>query len=84
MIEYHADDYGLFPAQSRHIADCYYNGALNGISIMPNSPYLKECMDEIEDIIKDTGEAILECHFCNRRYKFNEDELKDIISSITR
>ncbi|RKM57798.1 ChbG/HpnK family deacetylase [Butyrivibrio sp. CB08] len=50
MIEYHADDYGLFPAQSRHIADCYYNGALNGISIMPNSPYLKECMDAIEGI----------------------------------
>ena len=50
MIEYHADDYGLFPVQSRHIADCYYNGALNGISIMPNSPYLKECMDAIEDI----------------------------------
>ena len=47
MIEYHADDYGLFPAQSRHIADCYYNGALNGISIMPNSPYLKECMEAI-------------------------------------
>ena len=50
MIEYHADDYGLFPAQSRHIADCYYNGALNGISLMPNSPYLKECMDAIKDI----------------------------------
>jgi predicted glycoside hydrolase/deacetylase ChbG (UPF0249 family) len=52
MIEYHADDYGLFPVQSRHIADCYYNGALNGISIMPNSPYLKECMEAIEDIRK--------------------------------
>jgi predicted glycoside hydrolase/deacetylase ChbG (UPF0249 family) len=50
MIEYHADDYGLFPQQSRHIAECYYNGALNGISIMPNSPYLKECMDAIEGI----------------------------------
>ena len=50
MIEYHADDYGLFPEQSRHIIDCYRTGALNGISIMPNSPYLKECMDEIADI----------------------------------
>lgn len=50
MIEYHADDYGMFPVQSRHIIDCYHNGALNGISIMPNSPYLKECMDAIEDI----------------------------------
>ncbi len=50
MIEYHADDYGLFRTQSRHIMHCYHNGALNGISIMPNSPYLKECMDEIKDI----------------------------------
>ena len=50
MIEYHADDYGLFKTQSKHIIDCYHNGALNGISIMPNSPYLDECMKDIEDI----------------------------------
>ena len=58
MIEYHADDYGLFPAQSRHIADCYYNGALNGISIMPNSPYLKECMEAIADIRKNLAVTV--------------------------
>ncbi len=52
MIEYHADDYGLFKTQSRHIMHCYHNGALNGISIMPNSPYLAECMDEIKDFRK--------------------------------
>ncbi len=52
MIEYHADDYGLFKNQSRHIMHCYHNGALNGISIMPNSPYLAECMDEIKDFRK--------------------------------
>ncbi len=50
MIEYHADDYGLFEEQSRHIMDCYHEGALNGISIMPNSPYLAGCMEEIKDI----------------------------------
>ena len=50
MIEYHADDYGMFKTQSRHIIECYHKGALNGISIMPNSPYLAECMEEIEDI----------------------------------
>ena len=53
VVEYHADDYGLFPEQSRHIIDCYHNGALNGISIMPNSPYLKQCMDTISDIKKE-------------------------------
>ena len=52
MIEYHADDYGMFKTQSQHIIDCYHNGALNGISIMPNSPYLAECMDAIKDIKK--------------------------------
>ncbi len=50
MIEYHADDYGLFKTQSRHIIECYHEGALNGISIMPNSPYLAECMEDIRDI----------------------------------
>ncbi|MCR5404255.1 MAG: ChbG/HpnK family deacetylase [Butyrivibrio sp.] len=50
MIEYHADDYGLFKTQSRHIMECYHSGALNGISIMPNSPYLRECMEEIQGI----------------------------------
>lgn len=39
-IEYHADDYGMFPAQSRRILDCHMNGLLNGVSIMPNGSYL--------------------------------------------
>ncbi len=45
MIEYHADDYGLFPMQSGRILETIRNGACNGISIMPNSPFLEECME---------------------------------------
>ena len=52
-IEFHADDYGLFPAQSRRILDCYEHGVLNGISIMPNSPYLAECMELVRPVRKD-------------------------------
>lgn len=44
-IEYHADDYGLFPSQSQEILDCQQKGCLNAVSIMPNSPYLAECME---------------------------------------
>ena len=44
FAEYHADDYGLFPAQSRRILDCADKGVLNSISIIPNSPHLAECM----------------------------------------
>lgn len=48
MIEIHSDDYGFFPNQSKRILDCVENGALNGVSIMPNSPYLHECMKYLE------------------------------------
>lgn len=44
MIEYHADDYGMFPAQSQRILKCHTHGVLNGVSIMPNSAYLEACM----------------------------------------
>lgn len=45
MIEYHADDYGLFPAQSERILETIRNGVCNGVSIIPNSPCLEECME---------------------------------------
>lgn len=46
-IEYHADDYGLFPAQSRRILACHETGSLNGVSIMPNSEHLGACMEAL-------------------------------------
>lgn len=46
-IEFHADDYGLFPVQSRRILDCSIHGNLNGVSIMPNSSHLTECVAEL-------------------------------------
>lgn len=48
MIEFHADDYGLFYEESKRIIDCIENGVLNGVSIMPNSPHLKECMEMLK------------------------------------
>lgn len=53
MIEFHADDYGLFKMQSRRILDCFREGCLNGISIIPNGSYLAEGMDELQDIGRD-------------------------------
>lgn len=44
LTEFHADDYGLFPAQSRRIFNCWEHGVLNAVSVMPNSPHLKDCM----------------------------------------
>ena len=44
-VEYHADDFGLFPIQSQRILDCHRNGKLNGVSVMPNSDHLAESME---------------------------------------
>lgn len=58
MIEYHADDYGLFPAQSQRIIDCCRDGVVNGVSVMPNSPYLPECMEMLRPFWNDVQIAV--------------------------
>lgn len=55
MLEFHADDYGMFKQQSRRILDCFRQGCLNGVSIMPNGSYLAEGMAELRDIARSPG-----------------------------
>lgn len=45
MIEFHADDYGMFPEAAKRIIACIEHGCVNGISIMPNAPCFEECME---------------------------------------
>lgn len=58
-IEFHADDYGLFPVQSHRILDCHRNGNLCGLSIFPNSPHLREC---VSDLYPYLGEVAVTVH----------------------
>ncbi len=44
MIEFHADDYGMFPYSSKRIIKCINEGLINGISLMPNGKCFDECM----------------------------------------
>lgn len=37
---------------------------------------------EIEDILKEQGEAEAQCHFCNKKYLFDENDLKGMIESL--
>ena len=57
-IEFHADDYGLFPTQSHRILDCHRNGNLNGISVLPNSPHLPECMSDMYQFSEDVAVTV--------------------------
>ena len=45
MIDFHADDFGLFPEQSKRIIQCHTEGALSGISVITNGDSLEECLN---------------------------------------
>ena len=53
MIEFHADDYGLFPEQSRRILRCREEGVLNAVSIFPNSPDLQRCLEQLDPVARE-------------------------------
>ena len=55
-IWFHADDYGVTPEQSERILDCYKQGVLNSISVLPNSESLEECRRILEEV--DPGHQI--------------------------
>lgn len=39
---------------------------------------------EIQDIIDEQGEAEIVCHFCNKGYRFDKEELTEMLSKATR
>ena len=41
-------------------------------------------LNELETILKEDQSANLHCHFCNRNYSFDENDLKKIIESVQR
>ena len=47
MTLYNADDYGITAVQSEHILECRC-GRLTGVSVMPNSPCLREAAAALE------------------------------------
>lgn len=40
-------------------------------------------LKDLNDILKNDKKAQLHCHFCNKEYNFNEDQLKKIIYNLT-
>ena len=38
--------------------------------------------EELEDIMEKEGKAELVCHFCNKKYQFNKQELENILKNI--
>lgn len=49
-IWFHADDFGVTKEQSERILSCYQNGALNSISVLPNTPALRESLEVLNRV----------------------------------
>lgn len=49
MIEFHADDYGLFCCQSKRILEAVDDGVVNGLSVIVTGGQLEDCMELIGD-----------------------------------
>ena len=79
MIEFHADDYGLFPAASRRIIECINEGYISGISIMPNSPALNECMDILKKECKKDVRLTIHLNLVEGRPLSPAEEVPDLI-----
>lgn len=52
-VWFHADDYGVTKEQSERILGCYQNGALNSISVLPNTPALEESLEVLNRVDPD-------------------------------
>ena len=39
---------------------------------------------ELTELIEEDHGATLDCHFCNRRYRFDEAQLRELLHSATR
>ena len=78
---------------------CYITGDENIQVIEENRTPLYECdcskehmaealvtigKEELTNIIEEDGEAELVCHFCNKRYHFNQRELFEILEEAER
>ncbi|MEE1256914.1 MAG: ChbG/HpnK family deacetylase [Lachnospiraceae bacterium] len=55
-IYFHADDYGVSEAQSARILNCYTDGVLNSMSVIPNTPELEASLALLDT--KDTKNKI--------------------------
>lgn len=49
-IWFHADDYGVTIEQSKRILDCWQNGALNSVSVLPNTSVLEEAQKLLDQV----------------------------------
>ncbi len=78
MIEFHADDYGMFPAASGRIIESINNGVINGISLMPNGHYLDESMQLLKEECRKPVKLSIHLNIITEKPLSDASELPDL------
>lgn len=60
----------------KYKCDCSKENMANGLATIGK--------DELKDIIEKEEKAEIVCHFCNKKYEFNKNELEEILKNIER
>lgn len=80
-IWFHADDYGVTAEQSGRILSCYQNGALNSISVLPNTPALGESLELLNQCDPDGTHIrrVLHLNFVEGRPLSGAENVPDLV-----
>ncbi len=79
MIEFHADDYGMFPYSSKRIIRCINEGLVNGISLMPNGQCLDECMELFKETCLKKTRLSIHLNIMTERPLSHPEEIPDLV-----
>lgn len=82
-IWFHADDYGVTVEQSKRILSCYQNGALNSISVLPNTPALRESLELLNQCDPDGTRIrrVLHLNFVEGRPLSGAENVPDLVDN---
>lgn len=80
-IWFHADDYGVTIEQSKRILDCWQKGALNSVSVLPNTPALEETLKLLDQADPDGTQIrrVLHLNFVEGKPLAGAENVPDLV-----
>lgn len=82
-VWFHADDFGVTKEQSARILECYRNGVLNSISVLPNTGALKEALQLLDHADPDRSRIrrVLHINFVEGKALAGAENVPDLVDS---
>ncbi|MDE6917904.1 MAG: ChbG/HpnK family deacetylase [Lachnospiraceae bacterium] len=82
-IWFHADDFGVTVEQSKRILNCYQDGVLNSISVLPNTPVLETALELLNQADPDGTRIrrVLHLNFVEGRPLAGAENVPDLVDS---